>query len=123
MIDGNFAGFQEHKESLNLNSSLKSNGWNVDPKFSTCFCDVEIGGSTSRSARSSVTSSQQHYPDSASIRQSVITEETEEEVNQEIHNLSEEVVAIGATPKLGNATVSTKKRKSGVARGRGSLND
>ena len=111
------------RDQSHLGSSLKSNGWNVDPKFSTCFCDVDIGGSTSRSARSSVASSQQHYPDSASIHQSVITEETEEEVNQEIHNLSEEVVAIGATPKQGNVMVSTKKRKSGVARGRGSLND
>merc|ERR1712096_467578 len=26
VLDGNFAGFEEHKESLNVNNSLKSNG-------------------------------------------------------------------------------------------------
>ena len=79
MLDGNFPGFQEHKESLNVNDSLKSNGWNLEPKFNTCFCDIEIGGG---SARNSLVS--QPTTGNTCIRESVIQEETEEEV--ESHN-------------------------------------
>ena len=79
MLDGNFPGFQEHKESLNVNDSLKSNGWNLEPKFNTCFCDIEIGGC---SARNSLVS--QATTGNTCIRESVIQEETEEEV--ESHN-------------------------------------
>ena len=79
MLDGNFPGFQEHKESLNINDSLKSNGWNLEPKFNTCFCDIEIGGC---SARNSLVS--QPTTGNTCIRESVIQEETEEEV--ESHN-------------------------------------
>ena len=74
MLDGNFAGFQEHKESLNVNGSLKSNGWNLEPKFNTYLCDIEMGGS---SARSSVSS--RHYQETQ-IQKSVIQEEPEEEI-------------------------------------------
>ena len=79
MLDGNFPGFQEHKESLNVNDSLKSNGWNLEPKFNTCFCDIEIGGC---SARNTLVS--QPTNGNTGIRESVIQEETEEEV--ESHN-------------------------------------
>ena len=79
MLDGNFPGFQEHKESLNVNDSLKSNGWNLEPKFNTCFCDIEIGGC---SARNSLVT--QPTNGNTCIRESVIQEETEEEV--ESHN-------------------------------------
>ena len=79
MLDGNFPGFQEHKESLNVNDSLKSNGWILEPKFNTCFCDIEIGGG---SARNSLVS--QPTTGNTCIRESVIQEETEEEV--ESHN-------------------------------------
>lgn len=75
MLDGNFAGFQEHKESLNVNGSLKSNGWNLEPKFNTYLCDIEMGGT---SARSSVSS--RHNQINTCIRESVIQEEGEEEV-------------------------------------------
>lgn len=74
MLDGNFAGFQEHKESLNVNGSLKSNGWNLEPKFNTYLCDIEMGGS---SARSSVSS--RHYQETQ-IQKSVIQEEPEDEI-------------------------------------------
>ena len=85
MLDGNFPGFQEHKESLNVNDSLKSNGWNLEPKFNTCFCDIEIGGC---SARNSLVT--QPTNGNTCIRESVIQEETEEEVesqNKAINNV------------------------------------
>ena len=94
MLDGNFGGFQEHKESLNVNSSLKSNGWNIDPKFNTYFCDIEIGGGSARSSLAS-----QHNHESASIRESVIQEETEEEIKR--HEESSEKRGDQKTRKTG----------------------
>ena len=75
MLDGNFNGFQDHKESLNINGSLKSNGWNLEPKFNTYLCDIEMGGSSTRSSVSS-----RHNQVNTCIRESVIQEEREEEI-------------------------------------------
>ena len=86
MLDGNFAGFQEHKESLNVNGSLKSNGWNLEPKFNTYLCDIQMGGSSARSSLSS-----RHNQENTCIRESVIQEETEEEI--EIHENSRDKVS------------------------------
>ena len=90
ILDGNFAGFREHKESLNLNASLKSNGWNLDPKFNTHFCDVEIG--TMR-VRSSFESQPNH--EKALVRQAVIHEETEEEVERHEGNYVGQAISKG----------------------------
>ena len=104
MLDGNFPGFQEHKEPLNVNGSLKSNGWNLEPKFNTCFCDLEMEGAR---ARSSLVS--QHNQENTRIRESVIQEETEEEI--ENHENNREIVA---NPSSSTVSYESRTRKSGV---------
>ena len=58
-----------------MNGSLKSNGWNLEPKFNTYLCDIQMGGSSARSSLSS-----RHNQENTCIRESVIQEETEEEI-------------------------------------------
>ena len=106
MLDGNFAGFQEHKESLQVNVSLKSNGWNLEPKFNTCFCDVEIGGTSCRTSFIS-----QHNQETTCIRESVIPEETEEEIEK--HEDGNGVMKV-SKPSKSEKRMELRNRKSGV---------
>ena len=110
MLDGNFAGFQEHKESLNVNGSLKSNGWNLEPKFNTYFCDIEIGGSIVRSSMLS-----QHNHENTSIRQSVIQEETEEEIER--HEEASVNQIISKRSQVDTKTQETSRKAGVIERG------
>ena len=65
----------QRKDCLNCVDKKNTNGWNLEPKFNTYLCDIEMGGS---SARSSVSS--RHNQVNTCIRESVIQEEREEEI-------------------------------------------